>query len=164
MVDSQLHFHFFIILFLNFFHLSGSSVLRFVLWGVGSGGGQGACVMTVRLGLSFFFHLLFPPLPFLLYYGHPLFAPCNSLELDLPSDTKANTRCLADCAPFPLSITCLTLTLTVLPMHASVPADVHPSCPSYACPSSLLPYVSLHCLCTLPDPLTCVTPCPLYTP
>ena len=62
----------------------------------------------------------------------------------------------------PLSITCPTLALTVLPMHASVSADVHRSCPSYAHPSSLLPYVSLHRLCMLPDPLTCVTPRPLY--
>ena len=43
LVDSQLRFRFFIILFLNFFRFSGSSVLRFVLWGVGSGGGRGAC-------------------------------------------------------------------------------------------------------------------------
>ena len=42
MVDSQLRFRFFVILFLNFFHFSGSSVLRFALWGVGSRGGQGA--------------------------------------------------------------------------------------------------------------------------
>ena len=64
--------------------------------------------------------------------------------------------------PPPLSITCLTLTLTVLPTCASVPADVHPLCPSYVHLSSWLPYVSLHLLCTLPDPLTCVIPCPLY--
>ena len=48
------------------------------------------------------FPFLYPflfPLLLLLYYGHPPFTPCNSLELDLPSDTKARTRCLADCAP-----------------------------------------------------------------
>ena len=98
----------------------------------------------------------------LLYYGHLPFAPCNSLKLDLPSDTKARTRCLADCAPPPLSITCLTLAFTVPPMRASVPADVHPLCLLCAHISSLLPYVSLHLLCMLPDPLTCVVPCPLY--
>ena len=121
---------------------------------------MGAFVMTVRLGLLFSFHLF--PFPSFPIYGHPPFAPCNSLELDSLSDTKARTRCLADCALPPLSITCLTLTLTVLPTCASVPADMHPSCPSYVHPSSLLPYVSLHRLCTLPNSLTCVTPCPLY--
>ena len=85
-------------------------------------------VITVRLEPSFSFTYSPLPLPFLLYYGHPPFAPCNSLELDLLSDTKARTRCLADYAPSPLSITCLTLTLTVLPTCASVPADVHPLC------------------------------------
>ena len=119
--------------------------------------------MTVHLGPLFFFHLFpLPSLSLLLYYGHPPFASCNSLELDLLSDTKARTRCLANCALSPLSITCLTLALTVLPTRASVPANMHPSCPSYAHPSSLLPYVSLHHWCTLPDPLTCVTPRPLY--
>ena len=123
----------------------------------------GHVVMTVCLGLSYFLSpTLLPPLSFLLYYGHPPFTPCNSLELDLPSDTKARTRCLVDCAPSPLSITCLTLALTVLPTHASVPADVHPLCPFCARISSPLPYVSLHRLCMLPDPLTCVTPRPLY--
>ena len=123
-----------------------------------------ADVMTVRLGLSFSFHLFpFPPFfPLLLYYRHPPVAPCNSLELDSLSDTKARTRCLIDCALPPLSITCLTLALTVLPMCALVPADVHLSCPSYVRPSSLLPYVSWYHLCTLLDPLTCVIPCPLY--
>ena len=113
----------------------------------------------------FFPFYSFSPSPsfLLLYYRHPPFAPCNSLELDSLSDTKARTRCLVNCALPLLSITCLTLTPTVPPTCASVPADVHPSCPSYAHPSSLLPYVSLHHLCTLLDPLTCVTPCPLYT-
>ena len=62
-------------------------------------------VMIERLDYYFFFYLL-PSLPSLLYYttGTPPFAPCNSLELDLPSDTKARTRCLVDCAPSPLSI------------------------------------------------------------
>ena len=110
--------------------------------------------------------IIFPSIPLffspLLYYGHPPFAPCYGLELDLLSDTKTGTRCLADCAPLPLSITCVTLTLTVLPTRASVPADVHLLCPSYARLSSLWPYVSLHHLCTLLDPPTCVTPCPLY--
>ena len=69
------------------------------------------------------------PSPSLLYYGHPPFTPCNSLELDLPSDTKARIRCLVDGAPPSLSITRLTLALTVPPMHASVLADVHPLCP-----------------------------------
>ena len=64
--------------------------------------------------------------------------------------------------PPPLSITCLTLAFTVLPTHASVPADVHPWCPLCARISLPLPYVSLHLLCTLPDPLTCVVPRPLY--
>ena len=119
--------------------------------------------MTVHLGLLFFSPYSLPFLLLLQYYGHSPFTPCNSLELDLLSDTKARTECLADCALPLLSITCLTLALTVPPTRASVPADVHPSCPSYAHPSSLLPYVSLHRLCTLPDPLTCVTPHPLYT-
>ena len=57
-------------------------------------------VMTVRLGQSFSFtYSPPPPFFFLLYYGYSPFAPCNSLELDLPSDTKARTRCLADRAP-----------------------------------------------------------------
>ena len=51
------------------------------------------------------------------------------------------------CAFPPLSITRPTLTLTVLFMRASVPADVHPLCPLYARISSLLLYVSLHLLC-----------------
>ena len=127
-----------------------------------NGGLKGNIVMTVHLGLLFSFHLLPFPSFLLLYYGHPPLAPCYGLELDLPSNTKTGTRCLADCAPPPLSITCLTLALTVPPTRASVPADVRPLCPSYARPSSLLPYVSLHYLCTLPDPLTCVTPHPLY--
>ena len=80
---------------------------------------------------------------------------------DLPIP-KTGSRCLADCAPPPLSITCLTLALTVPPTRASVPADVHPLCPLCARTSSPLPYVSLHLLCTLPDPLTCVVPRPLY--
>ena len=42
MVNSQLRFRFFVIFFLNFFHFGGSSMLRFVLWGVGSRGGRGA--------------------------------------------------------------------------------------------------------------------------
>ena len=120
-------------------------------------------VMTVRLGLLFSFHL-FPISPslLLLYYGHSSFAPCYSLKLDLPSDTETGTRCLVDCAPPPLSITCLTLALTVPSTRASVPADVHPLCPSYAPSSSLLPYVSSHHWCAPSNPLTCVTPCPLY--
>jgi hypothetical protein len=119
-------------------------------------------VMTVRLGHYFFFHLSFP-FPYLLYYGHPPFAPCYCLELDLSSDTKMRTRCLADCALLPLSITRPIPTSAIPLMRASVPADVHPSCPFYARISSPLPYVSLHPLCTLPDPLTCVIPRPLYT-
>ena len=115
-------------------------------------------VMTVHLGLLFSFIY---PLPTVLRTPTPS-TSCNSLELDLPSDTKARTRCLADCALPLLSITCLTLTLTVLPTCASVPADVHLSCPSNARLSSLLPYVSLHHLCALLDPSRCVTPCPLY--
>jgi hypothetical protein len=118
-------------------------------------------VMTVRLGLLFSFYL-FPFPPLLLYYGHSPFVPCNSLELDLPSDTKARTRCLADCALSPLSITCLTLAFTVLPTRASVPADVHPLCPLCARISSPLPYVPLHRLCMLSGLPTCVTPRPLY--
>ena len=43
MIDSKLCFRFFVILFLDFFHFSGSSVLRFALWGVGSRGGRGTC-------------------------------------------------------------------------------------------------------------------------
>ena len=70
--------------------------------------------------------------------------------------------CLVDCAPPPLSSTCFTLALTVLHMRASVPADVHPLCTVHARISSPLPYVSLHRLCTLPNPLTCVVPRPLY--
>ena len=67
------------------------------------------CVMTVRPGLLFFFSI---PSPLPPYYG-PLL-------------------CLADCAPSLLSITCLTLTPTVLHTRASVPADVHPLCTSHA--------------------------------
>ena len=67
------------------------------------------CVMTVRLGLSFFFSIPSPPSPYHRY---------------LP--------CLVDCAPSLLSITCLTLALTVLHTHASVPADVHPLCTFHA--------------------------------
>ena len=58
-------------------------------------------VMTVRLDYySFFTYSLFlsPPV---LYDGHPPFTPCQRLELDLPSNVKAETRCLADCAPLP---------------------------------------------------------------
>ena len=117
--------------------------------------------MTVRLGLLFSIYLL-SPLSLLLYYGHPPFAPCYGLELDLLSDTKTGIRCLVDCAPPPLSITCLTLALTVPSTCASVPADVHPLCPLCAHISSPLPYVSLHLMCMLPDPLTCVVPRPLY--
>ena len=110
-----------------------------------------------------FFHPFLLPLSLLLYYGHSPVAPCNSLELDLLSDTKARIRCLVGGGHFPpLSITCLTLALTVLPTRASVPADVHLACPSYVRLSLPLPYVSLHHLCMLPDPPTCVTPCPLY--
>jgi hypothetical protein len=64
------------------------------------------------------------------------------------------------CLP-PLSITCLTLALTVLLMRASVPADVHPCVPLCVRISSPLPYGSLHLLCTLSDPLTCVVPRPV---
>ena len=98
----------------------------------------------MRLGLLFSFHLFPFPLPLFLYYGHPPFVPCYSLELDLLSDTKTGTRCLADHAPPPLSITCLTLALTVPSTRASVPADVHPLCPPCAHICSLPPYVSLH--------------------
>ena len=70
--------------------------------------------------------------------------------------------CLVDCAPPPLSITCFTFALTVLHMRASVSADVHPLCTVHARISSPLPYVSLHLPCTLPNPLTCVVPRPLY--
>ena len=120
------------------------------------------CYDCTSWTIIFFPSVSFPPLSLLLYYGHSPFAPCNGLELGLLSDTKTGTRCLADCAPPPLSITCLTLTLTVPSTRASVPADVHPLCPLYARISSLSPYVSLHRWCTLPDPLTCVTPRPLY--
>ena len=110
------------------------------------------------------FSFIYPFLsPYLLYHGHPPFAPCYRLELDLPSNTKTGTRCLADCVlPLPLSITRSILIFAVLLMRASVPADVHPSCPLCARISSPSPYVSLHPLCTLPDPLTCVIPRPLY--
>ena len=103
---------------------------------------------------------LFPPPSFLLYYRCFLLTPCNGLELDLPSD-KTGTRCLADCGPTPLSITCLILTPTVPFTRASVPANAHPSCTLCACISSLLPYVSLHHWCTLTAPPTCVLPHPL---
>ena len=106
----------------------------------------------------FFFHLslLFP---YLLYHGHSPFAPCQRLELDLPSNTKTETRCLADCALLPLSITRLIPTFAELLMRASVPADAHPFMPTF--PHRYLMY---HCtLCArLPTPLTCVTPHPLY--
>ena len=62
-------------------------------------------VITVHLGLSFFLSTYSLPLPLLLYYGCHPFAPCNSFELDLPSDTKARTRCLASCAPSPIYYT-----------------------------------------------------------
>ena len=104
--------------------------------------------MTMRLGHYFSFIYLPPPL--LPYYGTMdtlpslLVMPCGL------------------CTFPPLSITHLTLTLTVPPTRASVPADVHLSCPSYARLSLLLPYVSWHRWCTLLDPPTCVTPRPLY--
>ena len=115
-----------------------------------------------RVSWTIIFLSIYSALPLSLYYGHPPFAPCYSLELDLLSDTETGARCLADCAPPPLSITCLTLALTVPSTHASVPADVHPLCPSYALFSSLLPYVSSHRWCALSNPLTCVIPRPLY--
>ena len=121
-------------------------------------------VMTVRLELLFSFHLFPLPPPFLYCCTMdtlPLLL-VMALSWTYSLITKTGTRCLVDCAPLPLSITCLTLALTVLPTRASVPADVHLSRPSDARLSSLLPYVSLHRLCTLPDPPTCVTPRPLY--
>ena len=115
-------------------------------------------------GLSLFLSIYFP---FFFHYGTMGTLP-SLLEtvlswtyLPIP---KTGSRCLADCAPPPLSITCPILAPTVLPTCASVPADVHPLCPFCARISSPLPYVPLHHLCTLPDPLTCVVPRPLYTP
>ena len=77
--------------------------------GKGSGGAvpmmvDSPGVMTMRL--DYYFSSTYSLSPSLLYYTTDTFplAPCNSLELDLPSDTKARTRCLADCAPPPLSI------------------------------------------------------------
>ena len=105
-------------------------------------------VMTMHLGHYFSFTY---PSPF----SFPIYCTMDTLPslLVMPCEL----------CPSPLlSITHLTLTLTVLPTRASVPADVHLSCPSNTRLSSLLPYVSLHCLCTLPDPPTCVTPRPLY--
>ena len=99
-------------------------------------------VMTVRLGLLFFFPIPFPPSP---YYGHPSFVPW----------------CLVNGAPSFLSITCLTLAFTVLHTRASVPADVRPLCTVHACISSPLPYVSLHLLCTPPDPPNMCSTTPL---
>ena len=129
----------------------------------GTKGAHQQCYDRTSQTILFFpFHLFLSPY-LSLYNGHPPFAPCYGLELDLFSDTKTGTRCLADCAPPPLSITCPTLALTVPSTRASVPADVHLLCPSHARLSSLLPYVSLHRSCMLPDPLTCVTPHPLYT-
>ena len=58
--------------------------------------------------------------------------------------------------------TCFTLALTVPHTRASVPIDAHPLCTVRARLSSPLPYVSLHLPCTIPDPLTCVVPRPLY--
>ena len=64
--------------------------------------------------------------------------------------------------PPPIYYTPYPHPFTVPLMRASVPADVHPSCPPYAHISSPLPYVSLHPPCTLLTLLTCVTPRPLY--
>ena len=46
-----------------------------------------------------------------------------------------------------LSITCFTLTITVLAMRAPVPVDTRPLCTLCTRISSLLPYVSWHDLC-----------------
>ena len=77
-------------------------------------------VMTVCLGLLFFFTLpLFP----LCIVAAPL-AACNSLELDYLLTPRLGQDVLRTVnLPLPLSITCLTLTATVPLMRASVPAD-----------------------------------------
>ena len=118
-------------------------------------------VMTVRLGLLFFFTLpLFP----LRVVAAPL-AACNSLELDYPLIPRLGQDALRTVhLPLPLSITCFTFTATVPFMHASVPADARPLCTLCARISSPLPYVSLHRWCTLSAPFTCVLPCPLCLP
>ena len=92
-------------------------------------------VMTMRLEHYFSFIYLSP-------FSFPIYCTMDTLPslLVMPCGL----------CPSPLlSITHLTLTLTVPPTHASVPADVHLSCPSDARLSSLLPYVSLHRLCML---------------
>ena len=84
-------------------------------------GGFGAViVMTVHLGLLFFFTLpLFP----LRVMAAPL-AACNSLELDYPLIPRLGQDALQTVhLPLPLSITCFTFTATVPFMRASVPAD-----------------------------------------
>ena len=103
-------------------------------------------VMTVRLRHYFSFIYLSP---------FPIYCTMDTLPslLVMPCGL---------CSSPLLSITHLTLTLTIPPTRASVPTDVHLSCPSNARLASLLPYVSLHHLCTLPDPPTCVIPHPLY--
>ena len=101
--------------------------------------GDKVCVMTVRLGPLFFF---------------PIFSLSPSTVL-----LRSSMPC-GRCASY--LFTRLTLVATVLLTHASAPADAPPLCIVHACISSPLPYVSLHLLCTPPDPLTCVVPCPLY--
>ena len=107
---------------------------------------------------------LSPTFPLPSYYTMDTLPPLLVIALSwtyllisrLGQDALRTVHCL------PYLLTCLTLAPTVLPTRASVPADVHLLCPLCARISSPLPYVSLHLLCTLPDPLTCVTPCPLY--
>ena len=118
-------------------------------------------VMTVHLELLFFFTLP----PFSLCVVAAPFAACNSLELNYLLTPRLGQDALQTVnIPLPLSITCFTLTATVLFIHASVPADAWPLCTLCAHISSLLPYVSLHCWCTLSAPFTCVLPCPLCLP
>ena len=60
---------------------------------------QVMCYDCALWTIIFFPSIPLSPSPLLWYYGHPPFAPCYGLELDLLSNTKTGTRCLADCAP-----------------------------------------------------------------
>ena len=76
--------------------------------------------MTVCFELLFFSLPIYSP-SLLLYYRHSPSASCSGLELDLPSDTKTGTRCLADCTPTP--------PIYYMPLP-------HPYCTSYVCIST----------------------------
>ena len=92
--------------------------------------------------------IFFPSILSLLYHGPTyLFAPCNSLELDLPSDTKARTRCLVDCvlSPPPYLLHALpSLLLYYLCMHQYLLM-----CTLHAPPMPIPPHCCLMYHCTI---------------